>query len=118
MTELALPGMGRIHEADDRDLAFPLHRLTAAAPAKRRSKTWTMRPHWINQGDTGTCVGHGWRHELLAYPVPFRLRNRPRRSTSTTWRSPSTSGRTTTATPPARWAPACAPGRKPSSSSA
>jgi hypothetical protein len=64
-----LPGLGRLFHPDPRD--WPLRAVAAPAqePVERRTKIWTMRYRWLDQGATGTCVGHGWKHELLCEPT-------------------------------------------------
>ena len=66
-------GLGRLHAPDPRD---NLHLLAAAAPMQavinRRTKYWTLFARPLNQGYTGTCVGHGWRHRLVSSPVMVR----------------------------------------------
>lgn len=63
-------GLGRRHAPDSRDGQFLLtaHPL-AQAVVSRKSKTWSMFAPVLDQGQTGTCVGHGWRHRLTASPV-------------------------------------------------
>ncbi len=36
-----------------------------------RTKHWPMMAKWLDQGATGTCVGHGFRHLLTGYPKPM-----------------------------------------------
>jgi hypothetical protein len=51
--------------ADDRDRAFPMRRLLGA-PVQRISKHWPVFAPALNQGQTGTCVGHAWKGWMLA----------------------------------------------------
>jgi hypothetical protein len=53
-------GLGRIHEPDDRDCLYPASLVLDAMSPARRTTPW-RRPRVLDQGQTGTCVGHGWR---------------------------------------------------------
>lgn len=55
-------GLGRLAAPDARDAAYPMRALIAEAPT-RTSYYFTTGPI-LNQGQTGTCVGHGWRQWL------------------------------------------------------
>jgi len=65
------PGLGRRYAPDARDHAYLLR---AADPAgqPRRNKIWPLFARHRDQGATGTCVGHAWRHLLTGTPVPQR----------------------------------------------
>ncbi len=56
----------RLQQFDERSRSYP---ITATLPpsAKPRSYTWACQPH-IDQMTDGSCVGHGWAHELAAKP--------------------------------------------------
>lgn len=58
---------GRITQFDERSRSFPIRSLLHPA-VKPRNHTWTCRPH-LDQGQTSSCVGHGWAHEIAAVPV-------------------------------------------------
>jgi hypothetical protein len=60
---------GRLHEVDTRDHRFLMTALldTTARELPAR-KTWGVNPAALNQGATGTCVGHGWRNFLRCTP--------------------------------------------------
>lgn len=70
--------LGRLHAPDPRDRRFLLmeHPL-AQSVVKVVSKTWAFFSKPIDQGNTGTCVGHGWKHRLMAAPTVRRLADRP-----------------------------------------
>lgn len=53
-------GLGRRHAADDRDCLYPVSLVLDAMSPARRTTPW-KRPRVLDQGQTGTCVGHGWR---------------------------------------------------------
>lgn len=53
-------GLGRVHETDDRDCLYPVSLVLDQMAPTRRTTPW-VRPRVLNQGQTGTCVGHGWR---------------------------------------------------------
>jgi hypothetical protein len=66
-----MPGFGRRFVPDDRDRKFLMRRMLAdaralALPAR---KTWSIHPKALDQGDTGTCVGHAWRNFLRSAPI-------------------------------------------------
>lgn len=62
---------GRIHSPDVRDHKFLMHRGlepsgVASLPVR---KTWAINPRALDQGETGTCVGHAWRNFLRCVPL-------------------------------------------------
>lgn len=58
------PRLDRVYEEDWRSLDFPV-----AIPVRRpRSYSWRCNV-WLDQGQTGQCVGHGYSHDLAARPV-------------------------------------------------
>jgi hypothetical protein len=59
-------GLGRRHAPDDRDCSFPMQALLGRKP-KRRTLPWEMR-RVLDQGESGTCVGHSWRLWLEMAP--------------------------------------------------
>ena len=62
-------GLGRRPDPDDRDLKYPLR---AILPTIDDFPDVVMRRDngaWLNQGQTGTCVGHGWAHFVEDGPV-------------------------------------------------
>src|SRR5688572_11619582 len=63
--------LGRLASKDrDRDEEFLMRRrLGAAGKPLPTRKTWALRSAALNQGDTGTCVGHAWRNFLRCAPV-------------------------------------------------
>jgi hypothetical protein len=66
---------GRIHSPDERDAGFRMRRLLdplregffpkGIPPGTRH---YTSGKIW-DQGNTGTCVEHGWRHNIEAAPI-------------------------------------------------
>ena len=65
-----MPGLGYRYANDVRD--HPFRGVVApspeAVPPKPRARPWRAQPS-LNQGETGTCVGHGIKHWMLAAPV-------------------------------------------------
>lgn len=62
---------GRLVSLDTRDERYRMRRLLPAAadvvlPTRR---TWRIASRALDQGRTGTCVGHAWRNFLRAAPV-------------------------------------------------
>lgn len=63
------PRLDRLKEWDPKNEDYPIRTLLAPAEASEpRSYTWSM-PTVLDQGSEGSCVGHGWAHELLARPA-------------------------------------------------
>ena len=71
-----MPGFGRRFAADPRDRNFLMRRMLpdARALALPARKTWGINKTALDQGETGTCVGHGWRNfpSLRAAPDECR----------------------------------------------
>lgn len=63
-----MPGFGRIHALDRRDHQFLLQPLTTDV-VRRASKLWAYFDKPMDQGNTGTCVGHGWKGWLATAPI-------------------------------------------------
>lgn len=66
---MATPGgLGRRFVPDPRDAQFP---VTAILPpgATHTERYWWDLGAWLNQGDTGTCVGHAAAHWVEDGPV-------------------------------------------------
>jgi hypothetical protein len=61
--------LDRIPQFDNRSRQFPIRALIGDVPLK--PKRWTCLPR-LDQGREGSCVGHGWAHELAADPVRVR----------------------------------------------
>ena len=66
-----MPGFGRRFEPDERDRQFLMRRML---PDARRltlptRKTWSIGGTALDQGETGTCVGHAWRNFLRCEPI-------------------------------------------------
>lgn len=63
-------GFGRIASADARDGLYPM-RAILGAPIEGRTgvKVWEYDYDSLNQGNEGTCVGHGWKHFLVTKPL-------------------------------------------------
>lgn len=68
-----MPGLGRIFSPDPQDRHFLLRRLltpaTKADIGDLIRSSWRFRGPILNQGETGTCVGHAWRDFLRCAPV-------------------------------------------------
>lgn len=66
-----MPSFGRRFEQDDRDRNFLMRRML---PDARRltlpvRKAWSINAKALDQGLTGTCVGHAWRNFLRCAPI-------------------------------------------------
>ncbi len=60
-------GLGRRPAPDPRDRAFRI--ADVAVPTDRTLRYWYAGGAWFDQGDTGTCVGHGWGHLVEDGPI-------------------------------------------------
>jgi len=57
-------------EYDEKSRNYPVSTLLTANSKSMRSYTWRLKPEvMLDQGNQGSCVGHGWAHELLARPA-------------------------------------------------
>jgi hypothetical protein len=61
--------LGRRISHDKRDLGFLLSARLPRKAALPPSKLWAISSTHLDQGNTGTCVGHGWRNFLRCAPV-------------------------------------------------
>src|SRR4051812_33079979 len=60
---------GRRYVVDQRDQAHPL-RARVGPTVERRTITWALAHNrTMDQGNTGTCVGHGWKALLMGQPI-------------------------------------------------
>jgi hypothetical protein len=66
-----MPGFGRRYVADPRDHNYLMRRMLPDAQTLTlpKRKTWSINKAALNQGQTGTCVGHGWRNFLRCAPI-------------------------------------------------
>ena len=66
-----MPGFGRRFVADPRDRNYLMRRLLPDARALTLPvrKTWGINKSALDQGNTGTCVGHAWRNFLRCAPI-------------------------------------------------
>lgn len=63
--------LGRRYEHDPRNLDFPMRALLPRiAYEKPITKIWNCKVV-LDQGQEGSCVGHGFAHELIADPYPI-----------------------------------------------
>lgn len=63
---------GRLVEFDDRSRDFPIMALASPATSKPRSYTWRC-DETLDQGNSSSCVGHAWAHEIAARPAVDRV---------------------------------------------
>jgi len=69
---LADPRLGRRFQFDPKCLNFPVCAiLPRQAYEEPRSKLWACGPV-LDQKQEGSCVGHGFAHELAAFPYPIK----------------------------------------------
>jgi hypothetical protein len=62
------PAYGRIPAPDPRDAEHLMRSLMPRVVALQ-SVDWKMRYGVLDQGQTGTCVGHGFKHKLMLGPM-------------------------------------------------
>lgn len=66
------PRLGRRRQDDPRSLDFPIMALLQREAYRiPRSKIWECKTV-LDQGNEGSCVGHGFAHELISRPYPQR----------------------------------------------
>ena len=61
--------LGRLIEEDDRDYDYPLTSVLKPAEPGVTYRYWWAGGAWLNQGPTGTCVGHAWAHWVEDGPI-------------------------------------------------
>lgn len=61
-------GLGRLPAVDPRDDDYPLRPRAVAGPLPN-VRYWRMFSSPLDQGYEGSCVGHAWKHFLMASPV-------------------------------------------------
>ena len=64
--------LARLVQFDERSRNFPVRALRTTEQAPR-SRMWRCR-RALDQGPNGACVGFSMAHELIANPVPVRVR--------------------------------------------
>lgn len=64
------PRLGRVPSFDPRSRRFPIRALHEGKPL--RSRGWHIGTI-LDQGDSPSCVGHAWAHELIASPVQVAM---------------------------------------------
>ena len=62
-------GLGRLVSFDEQDRDYPIRALFAGETVLPASRYWWNLGARLDQGNTGTCVGHGWVHYLENGPV-------------------------------------------------
>jgi hypothetical protein len=62
-------GLGRRKAKDSRDYNYLLRSMVPLAEVKPKTKHWTLFHLPLDQGNTGTCVGHAWKHWMLTAPT-------------------------------------------------
>lgn len=65
---MSRPGLGRLAAPDPRDRGFLL-RAALPETVVRKTRYWPNVAGPLDQGQTGTCVGHGWKGWMLTAPV-------------------------------------------------
>lgn len=63
-----MPSFGRRYEPDARDHEHLLAAVLGPVVKLPTRKTWGINPRALDQGQTGTCVGHGWKNFLRCAP--------------------------------------------------
>jgi hypothetical protein len=62
--------LGRLHAPDPQDCDHMLRAIMGEAPpALPPYKYWAFFDQPLDQGREGSCVGHGWKHFLMAEPI-------------------------------------------------
>lgn len=72
-SEVADPRLGRLPEFDPKSKKFSV-RAFLDPQLPLRSYTWSIpEDDILDQGNEGSCVGHGYAHEVSARPVKFQM---------------------------------------------
>lgn len=66
--DLENKGLGRLHAPDERDHNFKLVDRLPDVPLPDSKYWWNLGAR-LDQGNTGTCVAHGWTHRMENAPV-------------------------------------------------
>jgi hypothetical protein len=67
------PRLGRIPQWDEQSRQFPARALLSSEQKAKGPRSYTWRVNcWLDQGAQGSCVGHGFAHELAARPQVVR----------------------------------------------
>lgn len=74
--------LGRLPSVDSRDASFHMRAILPKKIPAISSRYWNDNPVFLDQGNTPTCVGHGWTHWFNDGPVkhkasidPFQIYN-------------------------------------------
>lgn len=70
MTTLPKPKLNWVSQHDPRSLDYPI-RAALPTAIEDKPKQWKAGVV-LDQGQEGSCVGHGWTASLLASPKPFK----------------------------------------------
>lgn len=62
-------GLGRHHVEDHRDRDYLLRNIAPIDETRPRTQHWPFFAAPLDQGATGTCVEHGWRHWGMCAPT-------------------------------------------------
>lgn len=69
---------GRRYSPDERDRGYLIRRrLAAPGTVLPTRKTWRIAPPNLDQGNTGTCVGHAWSNFLRCAPIQTTTKKAP-----------------------------------------
>lgn len=72
LPEIQPPGFGRHYVPDVRDRAYQVALKLPTIETTRTHRYWNNSTAWLDQGRTGTCVGHGWMHWIADGPVTHK----------------------------------------------
>lgn len=61
--------LGRLISEDSRDQAYPMQAVLEVVPPTVTYRYWWTGGAWLDQGATGTCVGHAWAHWIEDGPI-------------------------------------------------
>lgn len=70
-------GLGRRPDPDPRDTRFLMRAYLPERIVRPPLRVWSIFSRPLDQGDTGTCVGHGGKHWMLTSPVRQTLPQGP-----------------------------------------
>lgn len=70
-------GFGRLFTPDAEDTKFPMRATLRDRGLNPPKKMWELRGTALDQGSTGTCVGHGWTNWLRCAPIQTKPKITP-----------------------------------------
>jgi len=64
--------LGRIAAPDERDNEYLMTDVLPKRLPIRKTRSWYANGAWYNQGNSSSCVGHGWAHYIEDGPITHK----------------------------------------------